>query len=818
MPAATINGRVFEDVNYGGGAGRALAASSGAGIPGVQIEVYAGNTYQTTITTGTGGTYSYNYSGNAARTLRVINGTVRSSRNTGCTTCVAVQTYRTTGSGNTATPVTNRVGGENPALTDAPANTSSVSLASLTTGTQVPQSIATFDPTNSSSIVADADFGFNFDTIVNTRDTANCAPTNSLYPCQGTLRQFIINSNALGGSLAQSGFGQIDGVSSLLPLGYETSIFMIPNGALTSGVAAITLADALPAIIDVNTRLDATTQTVNIGNTNPGSVGSGGTVGVLGSVFPQFARPEVQVAASGTGVAQIVLTASGQSIHGFALPRGSISMQGPNSGARNNLVGLRADGVGDSGGNMGIVFTGANALVRGNYVSVDNSGIRGNSPGAGAQVSYNEVIRSSGAPGNTFDGILIIGSASNVRIENNIARDQAGAGIEMGFESGTMTGVIISNNTVRNNGYLGGSPSAEPAGIAAWRYSGSNVEISLNRIENNAGPGLMMSNVTGTRITQNQFSNNGGLAIDLYSTDTDPNSMGPGAGPTLNDAGDVDSGANGLLNFPVITAATVVNGEFSLAGFARPGSAIELYVAQPDPSGFGEGFTYVTTLTEGSNDLDAGTGSYSGPVNGVNQGIDTTNRFLFRGTVPAGIAGGVVLTSTATLSGQTSEFGGNVTITTGPNLIQLKSVAAYSDPFNSTTNPKSIPGAFQLYTVRVTNQGAGVVDSNTMTIVDAVPANTTLYVRDIGVAGSGPIRFVNGTTSSNLTYTFTALNNTTDNLDFSTDGVNWGYTPVPDAQGCDPAVRYIRVRPQGTMAAAAGGNPYFEIEFRVRVN
>ena len=57
----------------------------------------------------------------------------------------------------------------------------------------------------------------------------------------------------------------------------------------------------------------------------------------------------------------------------------------------------------------------------------------------------------------------------------------------------------------------------------------------------------------------------------------------------------------------------------------------------------------------------------------------------------------------------------------------------------------------------------------------------------------------------------------TDDVDFSTDGVNWNYTPVANAQGCDPAVRHIRVRPQGTMAAAAGGNPYFEIEFRVRV-
>jgi hypothetical protein len=42
---------------------------------------------------------------------------------------------------------------------------------------------------------------------------------------------------------------------------------------------------------------------------------------------------------------------------------------------------------------------------------------------------------------------------------------------------------------------------------------------------------------------------------------------------------------------------------------------------------------------------------------------------------------------------------------------------------------------------------------------------------------------------------------------------------VANANGCDPAVTHIRVRPKGTMAAASGaGNPFFEVSFRVRVN
>lgn len=154
-----------------------------------------------------------------------------------------------------------------------------------------------------------------------------------------------------------------------------------------------------------------------------------------------------------------------------------------------------------------------------------------------------------------------------------------------------------------------------------------------------------------------------------------------------------------------------------------------------------------------------------------------------------------------------------------PWLSHLKSVQVLSDPINAG-NPKSIPGSVQLYTLRITNQGAGGVDNNSMTMVDAIPANTRLYLGDVGGPGSGPIAFVNGSPSSGLTYSFTGLGSLADNLDFSIDGgVSWGYVPTADADGyATAAITDIRVRPQGAMAGASGGNPWFEIRFRVRVN
>ena len=53
--SATVGGTVFEDRNYGGGAGRSLAASGGAGITGVRVEVYtAAGVFSTSTNTVAG--------------------------------------------------------------------------------------------------------------------------------------------------------------------------------------------------------------------------------------------------------------------------------------------------------------------------------------------------------------------------------------------------------------------------------------------------------------------------------------------------------------------------------------------------------------------------------------------------------------------------------------------------------------------------------------------------------------------------------------------------------------------------------------------
>ena len=829
--AATFTGTVFEDANYGGGAGRTRAASGGTVLTGAVVELYRASdgVFMGTTTTNGSGVYSFNTGVSAVSMIvRVVNGSVRSARAGGaaCTTCVPVQTFRTNASSGAAVDVTNRVGGETPGSSDAVVNPGAATLGTITAGGRVPQSITTATPAATGSTISGIDFGFNFSTVVNTRDFTNCGATNSSYPCQGTLRQFVINSNALGGkgALSQSGSGQIDGATTFLPSGFESSIFMIPTAQHTVGVAVIALASALPAISGSSTRLDATTQTVNIGNTNGGVLGTGGTVGVDAISLPTFPRPEVQLTAGNTVV---VVSGSSSAVLGLALRQGYLQLTGAGCLARNNLVGMTASG--DSSDNSpttyGIEFAGTSSTVRNNFVTVNNSGIRTQGGGTGSLVTLNEVARPTSGHTDTFDGILLVGLESSIQVTANLTREQRGGGIEVGFGGGaSAASILVNNNTVQGNGFdaVGGpAASTEPIGMAAYDYSGSGVVFSRNLIRDNAGAGILVMNANGTTVSQNSFSNNGGLSIDLDPRVIDPNGLGAPQGVTLNDNGDGDAGPNGLRNYPVVVTASLIGTELSLGGFARPGSAIELYIAQADPSGFGEGLTYLGVLTEGSAaDLDTTTGTY-GPanINGVAQGTDNTNRFSFRITAPGGVAIGTRLTGTATITGETSEFSGNVLVTGGPGLRVAKTVAPTSDPINGATNPKSIPGSVQLYNVRVTNQAGGSVDNNAVDIVDSVPANTRLFVGTLGAPGSGPVAFVNGSPSSALTWTYTALNSTTDDVDFSNDnGATWTYVPVPDANGYDAAVTTLRMRPKGTMPGNGAGDPWFELRFRVTVN
>jgi len=667
--AATISGRVFEDVNYGGGVGRAIGCAGCAVRGAVTVELWDGvaATLVATTTTDGLGAYTFTDTGGAFprnRRVRVVNSTVTSSRSGAVAGLRSVQTFRTDASTGTAAAVTDRVGGENPTLVDPAAAT----IANA-------QSVTTVALAADATAVTGVDFGFNFDTIVNTNNAG-----------QGSLRQFLTNANTLtpNGALAQ--VGQVPG--------QEVSIFMISDGAahpglragtpnqLTAGRAVITLASDLPGLTDANTSLDGSTQTTNVGNTNAGTLGTGGTVGTLLFPLPLFDRPEVEIDRGGT---EQVLTASGAGsvVASIAFHRIVLSATGNSTTVRDNLVGMRADGsIGTAAGaaNYGITIgpSATNVTIRHNYVRVNNSGIRADGFTTGLLIELNEVDSpplSAGYHTNTFDAILLIGSGTGATVTRNLTLNQRGGGLEFGFIAGSrvQTNVDVVENTVRSCGFTapgGTTASTEGMGIAAYQVTATNFRIRQNVVTRSSGPGLVVMDSSNIDVSQNSFFGNGpavaggaGLGIELDPTSRDPNGYGAAQGVTPNDGAKPSASAtapNSLMDYPILTGALLEGGNLHLIGYvgSAPGQAtfgssrVELFLADAtgnDQNGpviladgrtvpHGEGRTYLGTFTTGA------TGT-------------------FRVTLAVtGVSVGSLLTATsadAATGGNTSEFGPN---------------------------------------------------------------------------------------------------------------------------------------------------------------
>lgn len=143
----------------------------------------------------------------------------------------------------------------------------------------------------------------------------------------------------------------------------------------------------------------------------------------------------------------------------------------------------------------------------------------------------------------------------------------------------------------------------------------------------------------------------------------------------------------------------------------------------------------------------------------------------------------------------------------------IKSVSIVDGPLGAPAQLFALPGATARYHVEVSSTGNLPIDNNSVTFIDPIPTNTALVVTDFAAPGSGPVQFTDGSPSSTLTYTFTSLASTTDDLEFSNDGgVTFTYTPSPDSNGTDLAVTHIRISPQGSFAP---DNTNFEIDFDV---
>ena len=141
-------------------------------------------------------------------------------------------------------------------------------------------------------------------------------------------------------------------------------------------------------------------------------------------------------------------------------------------------------------------------------------------------------------------------------------------------------------------------------------------------------------------------------------------------------------------------------------------------------------------------------------------------------------------------------------------LTVAKSVASTTDPFLSGF---SVPGAYVVYQVRVTNSGASTADTDSVSVTDQVPANTQLCITTVGTCTAPS--FADGATTSALS--LGAFQYSNDATATPCEPGDFTYTPSPGAlTGLDPAVTCVRMTTTGDMAGSGG---FFDMQITVQI-
>jgi uncharacterized repeat protein (TIGR01451 family) len=411
----------------------------------------------------------------------------------------------------------------------------------------------------------------------------------------------------------------------------------------------------------------------------------------------------------GVGTAGLGNVISGNAGDGILVEPGD----GTNSAANQvvgNEIGTSPDGLHAIGnGGSGIVVDGDGA--GGNMLGMPGLGF-------GNVVSGNQgpaIIVNGGAHGTEIQNDLI-----GVGIDGKTPLGNQGDGVQLDDAPGTLIGgpdpgernVIAAN---RGNGIAtsddttglvvaGNSIGTDTSGVLQLGnqqngicLASSNNTIggtdggATNFIEFNGsgrvGAGVqLVGPVTENTILSNSIAANAGLGINF------------GSGPTPNHAPGTP-GPNDYQNYPVLSVAqdngvaTTVDGTL----FESPNTTyvVQFFSSpQPDPSGYGQGKTFL-----GSTNVQT----------------DSQGSATFTTGLPPAGAAGMYLSATATdPSGNTSEFSGDIAVQGQINLV----VTGVASP-----NPV-LDGASLTYTLTVNNLGTAV--AHDVIFQDQLPSSVTL--------------------------------------------------------------------------------------------
>lgn len=137
------------------------------------------------------------------------------------------------------------------------------------------------------------------------------------------------------------------------------------------------------------------------------------------------------------------------------------------------------------------------------------------------------------------------------------------------------------------------------------------------------------------------------------------------------------------------------------------------------------------------------------------------------------------------------------------------------DPVSTTYNPKMLPGARLRTDLSLSNPDLVPLDTGSASVTVPTPGKLRVALDGDGASAGAAIRLVEGSPASGLALRYGTPADTTDDVDFSSDGgASWGYAPVAGNAASEAAITHVRLRPRGAMAKQS--NVVLSLPYTVR--
>jgi hypothetical protein len=395
------------------------------------------------------------------------------------------------------------------------------------------------------------DFAFSFNVVTSTADGDRI---------QGSLRQFVVNANAV---IAPS------------PMRFVPITPAPEQRRPTMGVPlrwwAITLTSPLPELQDADTVIDGTAYSLlspaSVMNAHPGRLGEAATVRPQDRTIPLIEKPELELTLTGENG---IVCAARCGIRAIALHGAATEViVRADAQIEQVMIGASPEGAPADLGSIGLQIE--QGSTHANHLLVSLKTRAGVLVGPGAKLDGERLeINRCGDP-QSGGGIVLLSDGSSIR--SSVISANPGAGIIVGSLDGTTPGHqnTIDNSTISSNqaGVLFGAGSS--------RNSVTRNDIMWNRLGGVTSAPFESTPPRENRLSANRFDENGLRPIILNLSSENPNQLSRSA----NTCDRIPTAANNGISSPRLTDVRVsVDANLArvtVQGKGCPGETVEIY-------------------------------------------------------------------------------------------------------------------------------------------------------------------------------------------------------------------------------------------------